>query len=58
MKTIYAVSSTTFESLREAEEQLENWAEQGTLDKNAKVYEVKTAFVPKIKLVKEKEINS
>ena len=50
----YVVSSTKFASLREAEIQLADWQEAGTLDENTKVYEVKETFVYIVKLVKEK----
>lgn len=53
MKKLYAVSSTTFDSLEEAEELLQSWFDNGNLHDDAKVYEVKKTFKPKIRLEEE-----
>ena len=50
---LYCVSSTQFETLDEANEKLQAWFEDGVLDAEAAVYEVKKVFRPVIELVEE-----
>jgi hypothetical protein len=54
MKT-YCVSSTTFESLEEAEDCLAEWAENKTLCSDARVYEVKKSYYPEIQVELKEE---
>lgn len=42
----YVISSTEFESKDEAMAQIAEWAEGGTLDSKARVYEVKRKYQP------------
>lgn len=42
----YVISSTEFESKDEAMAQIAEWAEDGTLDSRARVYEVKRTYQP------------
>jgi len=50
----YVISSTTFSTLKEAEEQLNEWNDNDTLDKMAIVYKVKAEYSPVLKLLKIK----
>jgi len=54
MSKLYTVSTFIFKSLKEAEIQLTDWQEKGTLNDESKVFEIKTVYRPKIKLVKVK----
>ena len=55
MTKLYCVSSTTFDSLKEAEQQLQDWFDEGKLDEDATVYEVSKEYWPNIKLVEIKD---
>jgi len=46
----YVVSSTSFETKKEAVDQLKKWFDGDTLDPEAMVYEVKKSFEPVIKI--------
>lgn len=48
---LYTVSTRIFTSLEEAEKLLNIWYENGTLNKESMVFEVKKVYKPKIKLV-------
>ena len=50
MSSLYVVSSREFKSLKEAEKQIIEWDEEGELDLDARVYEVKRVYEPKFKL--------
>ncbi len=54
MKKIFVISSTKFSSLKGALGQILVWENQGTLDPNAKIYEVKAVYSRKIKYLREK----
>lgn len=55
MTKTYCVSSTTFESLEEASDQLAEWAENKTLSLVAKVYEVKKSYYPEVQIELKEE---
>ena len=51
----YTVSTRVFDTLKEAEEQIRLWDEEGDLRAGTRVYETTgITYVPVIKLVKEK----
>lgn len=50
----YVISSNVFDTKKEAIEQLEEYLDFGTLDENAKVYEIKKTFKVKLELEEEK----
>ncbi len=51
---IFVISSTAFDTLKEAKAQLKQWDEEGHLDKNAKIYKSDTIYIPNIVLNKQK----
>ncbi len=52
-KKRYTVSTQTFDSLPQAEKQIQKWNEQGTLKEGTKVFEItENVYEPKIRLVK------
>lgn len=52
-KKRYTVSTQTFDSLQQAEKQIQKWNEQGTLKEGTKVFEItENVYEPKIRLVK------
>ena len=53
----YVISSDTFKSKNKAKDKLLAWKKAGTLDENAKVFEVKRVFKPifKEEMVLEEE---
>jgi len=51
----YTVSTFIFNSLKEAEEQIDEWIEEGTFNKESKVFKIEEIYLPKIKLIKEIE---
>lgn len=52
-KKRYTVSSQTFNSLAEAEKQIQKWNDDGTLREGTKVFEItENVYEPKLKLVK------
>lgn len=52
---MYVISSTEFDTLAEAGEQIKDWAEEGTLDEDARVYKVSKVYKPGILVVLEEE---
>ena len=53
-KKQYTVSTFIFDSLKEAEEQINEWVEEGILKEDTKVFEITETYIPKMKLVKLK----
>lgn len=47
---LYTVSTRIFTSLEEAEKQLNEWYENGTLNRESMVFEIKKVYKPKIKI--------
>jgi len=52
---LYVASATEFDSLEEAEEQIQRWARSGQIKHGTKVYRVTKIYQPEIKLVEEEE---
>lgn len=51
----YTVSTMIFDSLKEAEEQVQEWHQDGTLKEDTKVMEITgITYIPILKLKKEK----
>ena len=48
----YTISTYTFKTLKEAEEQVQAWEKKGTLNEASSVFEVAARYVPVIKLKK------
>jgi hypothetical protein len=61
-KKLFTCSTQIFESLKEAEDQLDLWSDQGKLNPDTRVYEIKMngdvpiEYYPKIKLEKVENI--
>ena len=53
-KKQYTISTIMFDSLKEAEEQINEWLEDRILREGTKVFEIIEIYVPKMKLVKLK----
>lgn len=52
-KKRYTVSTQTFDSLAQAERQVQKWNEDGTLKEGTKIFEItENVYAPMIKLVK------
>ena len=51
----FTVSTYVFKSLREAEEQIQEWSEDRTLRKDSCVFEVVARYKPVLKLIKVRE---
>lgn len=49
-KSLYTVSTFLFESLEEAQEQMEHWLDRGILNEKTQVLEVKKALTWKSKI--------
>lgn len=47
---MYVISSTEFDTKREAIEQLEEWGEAGDLDNDARVYKVSKSYMPIVEI--------
>lgn len=47
---LYTISTLIFTSLEDAENKLNEWYEDGTLNKDSIVFEVKKAYYPKLKV--------
>jgi len=53
-KPKYTISTIICDSLKEAEEKIEEWIDADCLNHDTKVFEIKEVYEPKIKLEKVK----
>lgn len=51
MKKLFTVSTFSFNSLKEASTQLEEWEDEGTLNPESKVFRITECYIPKVKVV-------
>ena len=53
----YTVSTRIFDTLKEADEQIQEWYDRGTLKEDTRVFEITgITYIPVLKLRKVKEI--